>query len=104
MAKPEDEESEARMAMNFAMAPTVAPREQQWRIFDLAHKLHAMLVDAPQEERLAVYATAAALAIGEELFSTEDDERALDYLRRTAALLVPEVKGQLAHALKQRSQ
>lgn len=88
-------------AGSFTIATEEAPRGQQFRIFDAAHKCWNLVVlNMPDEERLAVAATIAALAIGTELMSDADDKKALDYLRKSAATLLPAVKERLSEAMK----
>lgn len=90
--------------MDFVMAATEAPKEQQFRIFDAGSQLHtlARALLPNSEEHLSALATASALAIGSELFSEDGDEKALDYLRTTVAELLPEVKKAIAEVLKKK--
>lgn len=77
----------------FNVHPAEAPREQQFRIYDAASAAWSLLYRSlDREEVLAAVATIAAMDIGVKLFGAEDEKQALDYLRTTAATLLPVVK------------
>lgn len=85
----------------FAVAPADAPKEQQFRIYDAARMAWSILCsDLEPEEVLAAIAAMAAFDIGANLFSPEDEEKALAYLRKTATELLPEVRRAIAEQQK----
>lgn len=79
--------------VEFKVGVAEAPKEQQFRIYDAASAAWRLLYThlAP-EEVLAAVATIAAMDIGVKLFGEEDEAKALDYLRKTAVELLPEVR------------
>lgn len=77
----------------FNVSPTVAPREEQYRIFDAASQAWALLfTNLDREQCLAAIATMAAMDIGVKLFGPEDEAEAFAYLDRTVREMLPIVR------------